>query len=334
MSRPLSSLLVLTLLASVPACGGSEDEPAPEAQTQTYVEKESTSLKNEGSVVDEKDEAKRAEERAKKNADFNALKKRNRLSSRLKKAEDDFDRAEVVGEIAKLGAAAAPLLPELEPLLESDDAELRIQVYRAVAGIGGKDASRLLRRSFEDDEEAVKAAGLNAWRKAGIADVSPALRFLDGFEDASVQRAALRLLLTSKDVERHLPTVVEKLPELSGAAVKPGLDALSKLETRVPGFAALLVALADHQEAPVRVQAIAQMGRLNEKKKAFAEILVRCLGDDPNLQVRTEAHRLMAAWAGSDDPPAYKADAEPEALEASRDAWRAWLEKNAAKFKN
>jgi HEAT repeat protein len=326
--------LVLALALLTAACGGEEAPAEGAGTTKSYVKKTSQKLKDEGALGSAEEKVELEAERERKRDEFEKAKKTSKLESQLAKAEDDFDRAEIVAKIAQLGAAGAPLLPKLEELLASEDAELRIQVYRAVGAVAGKDGSRLLRKSFEDDEDAVKAAGLDAWRKAGLADMSPALRFLDGFEDPAVQRAALRTLLSSVDLDRHLPTIVEKMPDLNGAAVKPGLEALGKREKRVPGYENLIVALADHQDAAVRVMAIREMGRLNEKKRAFAAVLVRCLGDDPNLQVRVEAYKLMGAWAGSDDPPPYKADADAEARQASGEAWKSWLEKNAAKFSN
>ncbi|MEZ6195485.1 MAG: HEAT repeat domain-containing protein [Planctomycetota bacterium] len=325
------TLVALVSLVALGACGDDAPEESG-GSLETYETRESKTLKEEGSPLSDAEKTRREEQKRAERETFEQTKEAQRAKSELAKAEDDFDRAEIVAKIARLGVKGEPLLPDLEALLTSEDETLRAQVYRAIAAIQGTKSSGILRRSFEDDSDSVRAAGLVAWKKAGITDLEPAWRMLDPLQASDVQLAALDLVLSAESLEGTRDRLALLLPQMDPAAARRGMKDLAEHADEISDPRGFGMAMLDHHDEVTRVQAIKFLGSRNDKPVTVADKLVRCLGDDPDEQVRAEAHRLLMAWVGTESPPTYDPAAEDGVLMEAAAAWRTWFEDNRAKF--
>lgn len=316
-ARVATVLVVGTLFLG--GCGGEESA----GPTEVLTKKESTTLREAGTA----EGAAEVEAREEKQAAVVERMKVDRVVLKafrlLKKAEDDFDRAELISEIGELGPRAVSHVDRITPFLDAKGNELRRVAVSTVSSLMGADAEPHLRKALKDDDDEVKAEAVAAWGRVGIEDLSVILPLLTDFSDY-VQMAAVKTVVASKKAASLVPTLCKSLPEMDAAAVKPAIAYLMA-EAKESLTDELLLEMLDHQNARVRAITIQSVGALMRQTDAIKRKLVLILGDDPEQGPLVEAHRLLKAWAG-DAAPDYDPFAEEEARAAAAKGWKAWLE--------
>lgn len=307
-------------LIFVAGCGGGDGDS--EGPLETVKKQDARTLRASGTAENEQEAVAQQKPRVDDKARVAAYRKVKKAFSKLKKAEDDFDRADALSDIVGLGEAARPHLDEILPFLKAEGADLRMVALEAVTGILGADAEVHLRRALKDDNDEVKAEAVLCWGKAGCPDLSPVLGLLDDFSDR-VQLAAVRVLIQSPSAAMHAPALIKAMPLMDAAAVKPALKYFLETNKKLASDA-FLVDMLDHDEPLVRTLTVQGIGALMRQTPVVKAKLVRVLGDDPDIQVLSETHKLLKAWAGTAAP-----DFDPEAEDADRakavEAWKAWL---------
>ena len=247
----------------------------------------------------------------------------------LSKAEDDFDRAEALARIIKLGPAGKDRVEIVEPYLAAEDAEVRSVALRAYCSLMEAGAATKVRSALKDEAEMVRATAVKCWRKLKL-DTPADIKDLLYDDEASVQREVLLTYKEGADAAT-LTAIKESLSDFAPSAAKVALEILLARKAEVDGLPEAVSELMDHQSPSVRRATIRDVGSASYKSPVVAKKLARLLWDDPDDQVRGAAHRLLGAWAGA-DAPAFDPEAETDARRKAAEVWTHWIEANATRF--
>lgn len=312
-------LLALALLACAGGCG---EEPGAAV---TYHQRPSVALKEKGTALTEEEAERRAAEEKAKRERLVSGREVERTLARLRRAEDAFERAEALAELGKHGELARPAAEHLVAALQDEEAMVRAQALRALGRVLGEEARPHLEAGAADDDAGVRVAALEAWRSAGIRLLDAPMRALED-ADPRVQLAAVEAMASAEPPDALVAELREKAEDLRGPAALRALVFLAGRDParfRVPE---LLIALLDHQEPQVRVDAARYAREQDARSAAAARTMARILGDDPEERVRREVWTTLKSWTEGQNPPAYDPAAEPAALRESAKAWANWLE--------
>lgn len=312
-------VLMYGALAGFLAAGGCGEEP--EGPTEILKKQESKTLRESGTAETKEEEQARVEKIVQKREQRKADRIVLKAFRALEKAEDDFDRAEVLSSLVALGPRAKSHIERVLPFLKAEGADLRVEAVGAVAAIMGKASEPQLRVALRDEDERVQAAAVAGWGKAGIEDMSAILPLLTDFSD-HVQVAAVGVVIGHPKAADFLGALGQGLPEMGPAAAKP---ALAYLKENAPGEFNddLLLEMLDHENGRIRTMTIQAIGALPKQSSAVRLKLASILGDDPSQGVLIEAHRLLKALAGAEAPEFDPFAEEAVRMEAAK-AWKVW----------
>ncbi len=308
---------VATGFVGLAGCGGEADE----GPTEVLKKQEPRTLRESGTAETKEEEKVREEKTVELKKQWKADQVVVKAFRALKKAEDDFDRAEALSSIISLGPRAKSHIERVLPYLKAEGSDLRVVALQAVAAILGASSEPHLRAGLSDDDERVQAAAVEGWGNVGLADISRIVPLLTDFSD-HVQVAAVGVVIGHEKADEFVAVLSQSLPEMGSAAAKP---ALTYLRTKSPESLTddLLLELLDHPNGRIRTMTIRAVGALPKASAVIRSKLVVILGDDPSQGVLVEAHRLLKAWAGT-AAPAFDPLAEEAVRKEAARAWQAW----------
>jgi HEAT repeat protein len=132
--------------------------------------------------------------------------------------QDESRQLRTIALLGQFGPLAAPAVPELLPLANSDDSELRLAVFRTLAEIGpdAKDAVQVLAASVSDPDPTLAVAAVHA---------------LSTMKDKSLPVLPQIIAALEKPRERTQGELIEILANLGPAAAQ-AVPVLSKLPTQ------------------------------------------------------------------------------------------------------
>ena len=249
--------------------------------------------------------------------------KKREMARKLKKllaaAKDVDAHLEALGDIARLGKAALPLLSDVKSLTRHEDPEVRAEAYRTLAAIAEEDARPLLENGFKDDDETVRMAAVEAWKTAGIKDVTPLFTLLEDEIEPSVQYA---VAVAVRDLGQpfNAAQAARAVEDVAPAAAKPLIEFLVKQKDAK--YVDLLVENMSQADPSVRVVSARGLGELGVKNKAVYTALVSGLDDDDD---RVQKASIDALKKLTGETRGFDMDTPIEERRQAAEAWKEWL---------
>ena len=246
-----------------------------------------------------------------------------------------------VDQLAKLGPAAAPAVPQLTKILKDADPKLRWRAARALGAIGPDAGSAVagLTAALEDEDPIVRGQSAYALGSIGEAakPAAPNLVAAVGDENELVRRAALRALHRIKpdrEITRPLflqllqsadpltvSAVLHSMAEMGPDAVPALADAMEHEESRYwatlviqeigPPAKSLVPQLkemvSDDDEPELRMQAILALGAIGEAAKDAAPLIIEQLKSDKYNAAKYAAAYVLPELEAKEAKPALQA---------------------------
>ncbi|MCU0725713.1 MAG: HEAT repeat domain-containing protein [Planctomycetes bacterium] len=215
------------------------------------------------------------------------------LPARIMKCVEEGGEA-FVGEWAGRALARIPGPEATARLLElarSEDSDAKRAAVLALAGRDGAEARATLVACLADPDEEIAAVAAGALAAAGDPEGTRAAEAVLGKEDDYLD-AALAHGLTASGDDAGLPLLDRLLARESAEARAAATRALGHLGDRAPP--ATLARLLTDPDSQVRIAAAASLARAL-RSEAGAEELARAIGEEPDLDIRVEALRALAA---------------------------------------
>ena len=211
------------------------------------------------------------------------------LTSLLKDPNYEVLAATILGDI---GPAAAPAVPNLVQLLDSDESDARRAALLAIAGIGpgASSAADKLLEILNGTNEAARPGAAYALARIGAQQATPALKkVLAETDDERLQLATAWALVMlnpeAPEAEQAVPVLQKGLADPWELVRRECIVALAAIGPGAQSSAEALMGLLDDPDPQVRAEALIALPKVNADVQQLLPRLVQGLQDE-DLQTR------------------------------------------------
>ncbi len=243
------------------------------------------------------------------------------LKNKLSRATDPEDKADLLAEVAQLGAGATALWPVIQTCARDEEPYLRSVALETAAQVMPGSCQALLQQALEDDEMEVREKAASAWSRAGIKELSPLLEHLEEEFEGRVQ-FAIMVAVEALAEKHHMPLIRNVVEDLDTSALRPVVRLITKHGE--PADALLMTGFLDRDDVDLRIQTSRSLKALKNQSKPVLRALANTLLDDEQT-VREAAVDALKSLA--DNEFGFEPDADEEVRSNVRKAWIEWIER-------